>query len=242
MCGLAGAFVPRGAAPPAADIAAMLAAIRHRGPDGEGRYDGAGRRYRAGFARLAVIDLVTGDQPLKDASGRFVLMGNGEIYNYRELRALPACRNNPFRTASDMEPILPLAAAEGEELGVVLRGYGTLEMKSDQEVEAERAAAQSLLSRFVERAGRPAEGEEFYVKAPFPVHGPGGETQEHMWVALRNVGGGVIAGALASASFYEPERWPEGTAVEVLLAEVEALAVVSGGEVVPEDELDGYLS
>ncbi|MCC7016451.1 MAG: asparagine synthase (glutamine-hydrolyzing) [Rhodospirillales bacterium] len=113
MCGLAGVFVPRDAAPCAADIAAMLAAIRHRGPDGEGRYDGAGRRYRAGFARLAVIDLVTGDQPLKDASGRFVLMGNGEIYNYRELRDLPACRDYPFRTESDMEPILPLAAAEG---------------------------------------------------------------------------------------------------------------------------------
>ncbi|MSO85766.1 MAG: asparagine synthase (glutamine-hydrolyzing) [Rhodospirillales bacterium] len=133
MCGLAGAFVPRGAAPPTADIAAMLAAIRHRGPDGEGRYDGAGRRYQAGFVRLAVIDLVTGDQPLEDANGRFVLMGNGEIYNYRELRALPACRDYPFRTASDMEPILPLAAAEGEEFVHRLNGMFALALYDSAE-------------------------------------------------------------------------------------------------------------
>jgi asparagine synthase (glutamine-hydrolysing) len=114
MCGLAGVFVPRGAAPVAADVAAMTAALRHRGPDGRGSYASPDRRYRAGFVRLAIIDLATGDQPLADRDGRFVLMGNGEIYNYRELRALPACRDYPFRSQSDMEVILPLMAAEGE--------------------------------------------------------------------------------------------------------------------------------
>lgn len=114
MCGLAGVFVPRAAQPSAADIPAMMAALRHRGPSGDGRHDGADGRYRAGFVRLAIIDLVTGDQPLKDNAGRFVLMGNGEIYNDRDLRALPQCRDYRFRTGSDMESILPLAAAEGE--------------------------------------------------------------------------------------------------------------------------------
>ena len=114
MCGLVGIFVPRGATPVAADIPAMMAAIRHRGPDGEGRYDSPDGRYRAGFVRLAVIDLVTGDQPIEDSTGRRVLMGNGEIYNYRELRRLPETRDYPFRGEGDMETILPLAAAEGE--------------------------------------------------------------------------------------------------------------------------------
>lgn len=107
-------FVPQSAVAGAQDIAAMTAALGHRGPDGQGRYDSPDRRYRAGFVRLAIIDLVTGDQPLADKEDRFVLMGNGEIYNYRELRALPACRGYPFRSQGDMETILPLMAAEGE--------------------------------------------------------------------------------------------------------------------------------
>ena len=114
MCGLAGVFVPRAARPSASNIPAMMAAMRHRGPSGDGRHESADGRYRAGFVRLAIIDLVTGDQPLKDNAGCFVLMGNGEIYNDRDLRALPQCRDYRFRTGSDMESILPLAAAEGE--------------------------------------------------------------------------------------------------------------------------------
>jgi asparagine synthase (glutamine-hydrolysing) len=133
MCGLVGVFVPRGIEPPAADVMAATAAIRHRGPDGRGSYASPDRRYRAGFARLAVIDLATGDQPLTDASGRFVLMGNGEIYNYRALRAEPLCRDYPFRTASDMEPILPLAAAEGEAFVHRLNGMFALALYDARE-------------------------------------------------------------------------------------------------------------
>ena len=133
MCGLAGVFVPRGAAPIFADIPAMMAAIRHRGPDGEGRYDSPDGRYRAGFVRLAVIDLVTGDQPIEDSTGRFVLMGNGEIYNYRELRRAPENRDYPFRGESDMETILPLAAAEGEAFVHRLNGMFALALYDARE-------------------------------------------------------------------------------------------------------------
>ena len=133
MCGLAGVFVPRGAAPSGADIPAMMAAMRHRGPDGAGRYDSSDGRFRAGFVRLAVIDLVTGDQPIEDDAGRFVLMGNGEIYNYRELRALPACRDYPFRGQGDMEAILPLAAAEGEKFVDRLNGMFALALYDARE-------------------------------------------------------------------------------------------------------------
>jgi asparagine synthase (glutamine-hydrolysing) len=126
MCGLAGAFVPREATPPVVDIAAMTAALRHRGPDGDGRYDSADGRYRAGFVRLAIIDLVTGDQPLRDGDELYALMGNGEIYNDRDLRALPQCRDWRFRTGSDMESILPLAVAEGERFVERLNGMFAL--------------------------------------------------------------------------------------------------------------------
>lgn len=114
MCGIAGLFLPRSAAPKAPDTDAMLAALAHRGPDGEGRWSAADGRYHAGFRRLAIIDLTTGEQPLHDAEGRRVLIGNGEIYNYRELRAAPEASGYPFRSQGDMEAVLPLARALGE--------------------------------------------------------------------------------------------------------------------------------
>ena len=116
MCGIAGLFLPDGAlsrAPAAApDMDAMLAVMVHRGPDGDGRYASPDGRYQAGFRRLAIIDLETGDQPIEDPDGGWVLMGNGEIYNYRELRTrYPRYR---YRTKGDMEVVLPLARARGD--------------------------------------------------------------------------------------------------------------------------------
>jgi asparagine synthase (glutamine-hydrolysing) len=112
MCGIAGLFLPAGATAVEADLDAMLAALRHRGPDGEGRYLSPDRRYQAGFRRLAIIDLATGAQPFVETDGGRVLMGNGEIYNYLELRAeLPAY---PYRSTGDMEVVLPLTARHGD--------------------------------------------------------------------------------------------------------------------------------
>ena len=113
MCGMAGLYLPRGQASVEADINAMLASISHRGPDGRGCWTSPDRRFQCGFVRLAIIDLATGDQPIVGADGRSVLMGNGEIYNYSELRALPQTAGYPWRTQGDMEPVLPLYAAEG---------------------------------------------------------------------------------------------------------------------------------
>ncbi|MGE5505878.1 MAG: asparagine synthase (glutamine-hydrolyzing) [Actinomycetota bacterium] len=111
MCGLAGLFLPKGAPPVEADIGAMLAVMRHRGPDGVGRWRAPDGRYQCGFARLAIIDLATGDQPLVENGGARVLMGNGEIYNYLELRAEAA--DYPYRTRGDMETVLALSAKGG---------------------------------------------------------------------------------------------------------------------------------
>lgn len=111
MCGIAGLFLPREAPLVEADLHAMTGIMRHRGPDGEGTYVSPNRRYQAGFRRLAIIDLETGGQPIVEGDGDRVLMGNGEIYNYVELRrALP---DYPFHTQGDMEVVLPLAAAFG---------------------------------------------------------------------------------------------------------------------------------
>ncbi len=112
MCGIAGLFLPERAALIEPDMDAMLAVLVHRGPDGEGRYVSADRRYQAGFRRLAIIDLETGDQPIEDAEGGRVVMGNGEIYNYREIRERHP--DYPYRTQGDIEAVLPLARAKGD--------------------------------------------------------------------------------------------------------------------------------
>ena len=111
MCGIAGLFLPRGAREAEADLGAMLSVMRHRGPDGTGRYISGDRRYQAAFRRLAIIDLETGDQPIVEDGGERVLMGNGEIYNYVELRKEEP--NYPYRTTGDMEVVLPLARTGG---------------------------------------------------------------------------------------------------------------------------------
>ena len=124
MCGLAGLFLPRGAKPIRADLDAMLSTLRHRGPDGEGRFLSPDGLYQAGFRRLSIIDLETGDQPIVEGDGARVLMGNGEIYNYLELR-----REEPdyaYSTAGDMEVVLPLATRHGDDFVHRLNGMYAL--------------------------------------------------------------------------------------------------------------------
>ena len=124
MCGLAGLFLPRGATVVEAPLDRMIAALRHRGPDGERSWISEDRRYQAGFARLAIIDLATGDQPIVEDGGARVLMGNGEIYNYVELRARED--GYRFQTEGDMEVVLPLARRMGPGFVDALNGIFAL--------------------------------------------------------------------------------------------------------------------
>ncbi|NQV83518.1 MAG: asparagine synthase (glutamine-hydrolyzing) [Rhodospirillales bacterium] len=112
MCGLAGLFLPKGANTVAVDMDAMLRVMTHRGPDGEERHTSADRRYQVGFRRLAIIDLETGAQPIEDRESKLVLAGNGEIYNYRELRQ--TYQDYPWQTTGDMETVLPLVRDKGD--------------------------------------------------------------------------------------------------------------------------------
>ena len=95
----------------------LRVALGHRGPDGSGVLC----RGDVGLVhtRLAIVDLVTGDQPLCNAAG-VAAIANGEIYNAPELRA--ALPDWPFRTASDCEPILPLYERDGVDFCRDLRG------------------------------------------------------------------------------------------------------------------------
>ena len=74
----------------------MTDAIRHRGPDGEGFHYGPG--IALGHRRLAIIDLVTGAQPMFNADGTVAIVFNGEIYNFRELRHELIARDYRFHT------------------------------------------------------------------------------------------------------------------------------------------------
>jgi asparagine synthase (glutamine-hydrolysing) len=117
MCGIAGIMTADGGAPEAAALAAMQAALRHRGPDGAGQYSGEG----IGLVhnRLAIIDLHTGDQPILGPNG-IALIANAEIYNYLELReALPGTQ---WQTRSDCEPALYLYHRDGIDFANQLRG------------------------------------------------------------------------------------------------------------------------
>ena len=120
MCGIAG-VVSEVADPGLGPIAAVMRdAISHRGPDAAGLFtDAAG--CALGFRRLAIIDLVSGDQPMTTADGRSTVVFNGEIYNFAALRDELA-GSHPFRTHSDTEVLLAGCASRGPAFISRLRG------------------------------------------------------------------------------------------------------------------------
>jgi asparagine synthase (glutamine-hydrolysing) len=120
MCGIAGILRTDGAPAGGGLLQAMTTAIAHRGPDGDGFFcEGP---VGLGHRRLAIIDLVTGDQPMSSDDGPAVLVFNGEIYNFRELRRELEARGAAFRTTSDTEVILRAYEAWGVECLPRLRG------------------------------------------------------------------------------------------------------------------------
>jgi asparagine synthase (glutamine-hydrolysing) len=109
VCGIAGylRLRPEQSAPISAGAAReMLAAIRRRGPDGEGQWRSADDLCWLGHRRLSVIDLNTGDQPMCNEDGTIWTVFNGEIYNYAALRAELEAQDHRFKTRSDTEVLV----------------------------------------------------------------------------------------------------------------------------------------
>ena len=119
MCGIAG-FVGTG---DLAELTRMTAAIRHRGPDGEGHWHDPLTRIFLGFRRLAIIDLVGGAQPMWTGDGQIAVVFNGEIYNHAELRHELEALGHVFLTDhSDTEVLLHGYRAWGDSFVERLNG------------------------------------------------------------------------------------------------------------------------
>lgn len=121
MCGLFGAL--SWTEPWAPQVAPRaLAALRHRGPDGQGVWRSPRGEVVLGHARLAVMDVEGGAQPLLSEDGQVVAVVNGELYGEQEARAALIARGHRFRTRSDSELLVHLYEEHGLEMFEHLRG------------------------------------------------------------------------------------------------------------------------
>jgi asparagine synthase (glutamine-hydrolysing) len=128
MCGIAGLILSSGAPPPdPVVISRLIDSLHHRGPDGTGH--AVVGRVALLQNRLAIIDLVTGDQPF--FAGSATLVANGEVYNYRELRAgMPGVQ---YATNSDCEPPLHYWLRDGADYASELRGMYAIAIHERQQ-------------------------------------------------------------------------------------------------------------
>ena len=130
MCGICAILGEVGPADHAA-MQRMLAALAHRGPDGNGTLLHSGGIF--GHTRLSIIDLSSGGQPMRDTTGRYAITFNGEIYNYMELREDLIKRGCRFATRSDTEVILNAFAEWGEDCLNRFRGMFAFAIWDEQE-------------------------------------------------------------------------------------------------------------
>jgi asparagine synthase (glutamine-hydrolysing) len=141
MCGICGQLATRPERRVSAGgVAAMTAALAHRGPDDRGVYVDPQGRAGLGAARLAIIDLAGGHQPLCAPGGRVWASQNGEIYNHAALRAELVARGHAFQTASDTEVLAQAYAEWGPAFLGRLRGMFALAIWDE-------AAGRLLLAR-----------------------------------------------------------------------------------------------
>ncbi len=123
MCGIAGFFKPQGLAPnDEAHLNRMIDVQRHRGPDGRGTKVDARNGLALGHARLTIVDLHTGCQPLASADDDLSLVMNGEMYDYKRIRSTLMTEGERFVTKSDSELLLPLYRKHGLDLMPQVRG------------------------------------------------------------------------------------------------------------------------
>ncbi len=126
MCGIVGIANGQGVRREALDdVRRMAGVIRHRGPDDEGFHASPGGEAILGMRRLSIIDLAGGHQPIANEDGTVWVVCNGEIYNFKSLRAGLEARGHRFRTGSDVECIVHLYEEHGDDFLRHLSGmYG----------------------------------------------------------------------------------------------------------------------
>ena len=121
MCGIYGELILLGSGQPSMTVVrAMGQAILHRGPDDDGVYSKG--PVAIGLRRLSIIDVAGGHQPICNEDGTVVVVCNGEIYNFRELRDQLLARGHQFRTRSDAEVLVHLYEEHGLRFVDHLRG------------------------------------------------------------------------------------------------------------------------
>ncbi len=130
MCGIAG-LVGGKENPGSEPVERMLATLVHRGPDSGGCRTGDG--WAIGARRLAIVDLVTGDQPVSDESGEVWAVLNGEIYNYRELREELLALGHRLRSTGDTEVLVHLWQHWGPAMLRRLRGMFAFALLDDRQ-------------------------------------------------------------------------------------------------------------
>ena len=120
MCGIAGIIDYSSRTDNFEIIKSMLRSISYRGPDESGIYKSPSATL--GSVRLSIIDITGGQQPMPDPSGRYWIVFNGEIFNYKELREDLENRGCMFNTHSDTEVLLQLYALKGSDSIGLLNG------------------------------------------------------------------------------------------------------------------------
>lgn len=136
MCGIAGYISSQRASEVSAFrvVQRMVDRMQPRGPDAEGLWTGEG--IVLGHRRLAILDLDgRATQPMTSVDGRYTIVFNGEIYNFRELRSELEAEGVAFRTTSDTEVLLALFARDGEFMLSKLRGmfaFGIWDARTDE--------------------------------------------------------------------------------------------------------------
>ena len=120
MCGICGVYHFSGKKADKESVIAMRDAMVHRGPDGEGLF--LEKNVGLGHRRLSIIDISGGAQPMSNEDGSIILVLNGEIYNYLELKEELKTRSHVFKTHSDAEVVLHLYEEYGQQCLSYLNG------------------------------------------------------------------------------------------------------------------------
>ena len=119
MCGFVG-YIDNEISSEKSCIKDMADTIKHRGPDQDDYYIEDG--FALGFRRLSIIDLDNGSQPIENEDSSKVLVFNGEIYNYQQLRKELIEKGHVFKTKTDSEVILHAYEEYGKDMLNMLRG------------------------------------------------------------------------------------------------------------------------